>query len=298
MLIFCNFNIGYIFCWYLSRFSVNAECSFYFLFLFLDLFIFKQNSLIKIIILENKIDHRKLFSDNKALKIVNSPLKINVQYILDSIRSGFVYGAVTIETYQETLGIDPEQELQRMRKEWDNGLRDIYYPHVIQNTEKDQDTNISSPPLTKKQLEKQKEKEKASKPLMAKCANCGHEFDYLSVSESGMGYVKCPKCEKSVTQIDLVIAPYDKSNPPEFLKKYPKGAQEVFITVFNKSLPKGEDYAFPVAWTALKRWLKKNGYVKKDDKWIKKSDLEQEELTAKKHKLLDKLLGEKKDENI
>jgi len=74
---------------------------------------------------------------------------------------------------------------------------------------------------------------------------------------------------------DLIIAPYDKNNPPAFLKKYPKGAQEVFIEVFNKNLPKGEDYAFPVAWTALKRWLKKHGYKKVNDKWVK-SDEEKE----------------------
>jgi len=30
------------------------------------------------------------------------------------------------------------------------------------------------------------------------CKSCGYEFDYLSVPEAGMGYVKCPKCGKPV----------------------------------------------------------------------------------------------------
>jgi len=221
---------------------------------------------IRLIISENKLDHRKLFSNKNNLKIVNSPLKINVQQILDQLRSSFVYGATTIQTYHEVLGIDHEQEIERMKKEQKDGLRELFYPHLIQNREDIPDSGVI--PITKKQNEKNKEKEKQ------------------------------PEHMQEAKNLELEIAPYDKDNPPDFLKKYPKGAQDVFITVFNKSLPKGEDYAFPVAWTALKRWLKKHGYVKKDDKWVKKSDLEQEELMAKKHKLLDKLLGDKKDENI
>jgi hypothetical protein len=68
------------------------------------------------------------------------------------------------------------------------------------------------------------------------------------------------------------MAPYDKANPPKFLEKYPEGARNTFIDVFNESLPKGEDYAFPVAWTALKRWMKKHGYKKEGDKWVKSEE--------------------------
>jgi predicted Zn-ribbon and HTH transcriptional regulator len=235
---------------------------------------------IYLIINRNKDYHKKFFSDNTTLKIVNTPIRINVEQILDQLRSGFVYGGLTIETYHEVLGIDHDQEIERMRKEWDDGLRELFYPHVIQNTEeKGIDTNISAPPITKKQLEKQKEKEKAFENLIAKCKKCGHEFDYLSIPEAGMGYVKCPKCEESVTQEDLIMAPYQsveeliKKHP--YMKKYPKGALEVFIKEFNESLPKGEDYAFPVAYTAMKRWLKKHGYKKVGDKWIK-SEIENE----------------------
>lgn len=32
------------------------------------------------------------------------------------------------------------------------------------------------------------------------CTKCNHSFDYNSISESGMGYVLCPKCGEPVTQ--------------------------------------------------------------------------------------------------
>jgi len=35
---------------------------------------------------------------------------------------------------------------------------------------------------------------------IAICPNCDNKFDYLSVKESGMKYVKCPKCDNVVTQ--------------------------------------------------------------------------------------------------
>lgn len=40
-----------------------------------------------------------------------------------------------------------------------------------------------------------------TKTQMVICEKCNNEFDMLSVPESGMGYVKCPKCGAVVTQI-------------------------------------------------------------------------------------------------
>jgi hypothetical protein len=205
---------------------------------------------INLIIVENKLDHKKLFSDNNELKIVASPLKINVETLIDSLRSAFVYGTISIKTYQEILGIDPEQELERMKKEMTDGLRDIYYPHLIQNTEKDPDTNVSVPPkVTKKQEEKQVEKEK--KP------------ENMQEAEE--------QVEEGIIKDDLEIAPYTKENHPKYLDKYPSDAVDVWITTFNESLPKGEDYAFPVAWTVMKKYLKRH-YNKEGDKWVKKGE--------------------------
>ena len=42
-----------------------------------------------------------------------------------------------------------------------------------------------------------------SESINVKCSNCGYIFDYLSISESGMCYVKCPECESPVTQKNI-----------------------------------------------------------------------------------------------
>jgi transcription initiation factor IIE alpha subunit len=70
--------------------------------------------------------------------------------------------------------------------------------------------------FTKKDSQKQTTAFKSklvNKPLISKelnenlnlatCTNCGTKFNYLSVTESGMGYVKCPECNKPVTQKDI-----------------------------------------------------------------------------------------------
>lgn len=249
---------------------------------------------VRLIISENKLDHKKLFSENNSLKVVNSPLKINIETLVDFFRSGYVYGPVTIKTYHEVLGIDHEQEVERMKKEEKDGLRKLFYPHLVQNTEKDPDTTLTAPPkVTKKQEEKKVEKEKAEQEI-----------------------------EEAVTQEDLIIAPYTYETYPTYLKKYPADARKVWIDTFNESLPKGEDYAFPVAWTVLKKYLKRH-YIQKDGKYIRKGQesaqesapitaeeisdervdklikLEKVKLLKSQKKLVDKLIKEDKtDENL
>ena len=61
---------------------------------------------------------------------------------------------------------------------------------------------------------------------------------------------------------------------PEHLQYLPEGAKTVFRNAFNTAYPKGEDYAFPVAYSAMKRWLKKHGYKKNDKgKWVKSEEI-------------------------
>ncbi len=220
--------------------------------------------IINIIIEKNKVAHKKLFSEENGLKITTSPLKINVEVILDQLRSGFVYGIISVQSYQEILGIDPDKELQRMKKEWNEGLRQIYYPHLIQNQEATPDNETQAAPITKKQIEKTQEKtkvppnmKKASEDLV-KCKGCGNEFDLLSVPESGMGYVKCPKCEEAVTQEDLIEAPYSMDSYPDYLKKYPKHAIEIWVSTWNSVYEKTKDEAkaFKIAWNALQKYMK------------------------------------------
>jgi len=203
--------------------------------------------LVQMIILKNKETHPKLFGENNELKVVNSPLKINVERIQDILRSGYDRGAVSITTYQEILGVDSDVEKERREYEAKEGLDEIFYPHLIQNQE---EKGIDAPGL------------KPAKPKETK------KEDKKSGTPEVLNYKKA--------EIDLIIAPYDKNNPPAFLKKYPKGAIDIFIDVFNENLPKGEDYAFPVAYTAMKRWLKKHGYKKINDKWVKSEEINNE----------------------
>jgi hypothetical protein len=200
---------------------------------------------INLIVRENKLDHKKFFTDGKYLEIVNSPLKVNTEAILDIVRSAYDRGTLSIQTYIESTGFDFETEIERRRKELEDGIEDLMYPHLTQNLENIPDRGGAVVPA----------KPKNEKNLKNKT---GPESKNFKNAE-----------EEASIQEDLVIAPYDKSNPPAFLKKYPAGAIDTFITVFNESFPKGEDYAFPVAWTALKRWMKKHGYRKEGKEWVK-----------------------------
>jgi len=220
--------------------------------------------IINIIIAKNKGEHKKLFSENNELKITNSPLKINVETIIDSIRSGFVYGVVSIKTYQEVLGVDPDKELQRLQKEWNDGLRDICYPHLIQNTEKDPDVNVKLPPVqqkpivTPKQVQKQNEKTKFPPNMVKKPIKKGE----LVLDEP-----IDPNLET------LEEAPYnDLESLPKAVKKMPKHAQHIWQSTFNQVLndnPGDEATAFRIAWSAANKWLKENNYKKVEDKWVK-----------------------------
>jgi cation transport regulator len=69
-------------------------------------------------------------------------------------------------------------------------------------------------------------------------------------------------------------APYRTNNElPANVKKLPSGAQSIWRKVFNDSYPKGEDYAFRVAWSAVKRVYFKNP----SGNWVRKSIGELEE---------------------
>jgi len=194
----------------------------------------------------NKNAHKKLFTDKGKIIIVSSPLRINVEQILADLRSGFDRGVSSIESYQEILGLDPITEKERRQKELENGDENLFYPHLIQNREDIPDRmGIPAKPKDTTKLEDQNKKKNTPET----------------------------KTKTAELEEDLIMAPYQsveeliKKHP--YMKKYPKGALEVFIKVFNESLPKGEDYAFPVAYTAMKRWLKKHGYKKVGDKWVK-----------------------------
>jgi len=196
------------------------------------------------IIQTNKEAHRKLFNDNSKLIIVNSPLRINIETMLEALRSGFDRGVVSIKTYQGVLGVDYDTEKQRRQAELDGGDEELFYPHLIQNQEATPDrTGIPAKP-------KNQDTETLNKKK---------------------GSPEAKNFKNANVENDLEMAPYKTNKDlPSSLQYLPEGAKDVFRTVFNESLPKGEDYAYPVAFTAMKRWLKKNGYKKNDaGKWVK-----------------------------
>jgi cation transport regulator ChaB/uncharacterized Zn finger protein (UPF0148 family) len=69
-----------------------------------------------------------------------------------------------------------------------------------------------------------------------------------------------------VSQQEFEQAPYRTNNElPANVKKLPSGAQSIWRDVFNENYPKGEDYAFRIAWTAVK-----NAYQKIGNRWSRK----------------------------
>jgi len=192
--------------------------------------------IVRQIVEENKLDHKKLFSVTNPLRIISSPITINTAELMDTFRSAYVYGVISVQSFQERLGIDPDQELERLKKELDNGVRDIAYPHLIQNLENTPDVNVSPAPITKKQVEKQKEK--TAKPTTM---------------------------NKAELVENLETAPYKDvedllSKHPE-LKKYPATAQRLFMEVWNSIYKETGDEvrAFQGAWSQLKKWMKRHG---------------------------------------
>lgn len=200
------------------------------------------------IINKNKKSHQKLFSENGKILVVNSPLKINTERILDAIRSGFDRGVLSIESYTETLGFDFNSEKERRTQELDNGTEKLMYPHLTQNREDipDRTINVNTTKETKKEDRKKGSPE--SKNFKA-------------------------EVETSINKDDLEIAPYKTNDDlPKHLQYLPEDAKTAFRDAFNNAYPKGEDYAFPIAYTALKRWLKKHGYKKEGNKWVKSEE--------------------------
>ena len=197
---------------------------------------FKQILLEAIYLIEekNKPTHKKLFTDKGKIIIVNSPLKINVEQILADLRSGYDRGVTSIQTYQEVLGLDPTTEKERRQKELDGGLEDLMYPHLIVNQEATPD-RMGVP----------------AKPKTTKQENLEDENKQKNTPET--------KNKTASLEDDLEIAPYTMENYPKYLNKYPKHAIEIWVTTFNEVLKNtgDESKAFPIAWNALKRYMKK-----------------------------------------
>ena len=191
---------------------------------------------------KNKSNHGKIFSDKGKLTIVSSPLRINVEQILDALRSGYDRGVLSIQTYQEILNLDPQTEKDRRINEERTGLNDICYPHVITNQEQypDDPGKVTLQPA----------KPKSDKKVLPDRLPGTPEADNFKA-----------KIINEPIDKNLEESPYnDLESLPKAVKKYPKKAQEIWKSAFNAAMeekPNDEAYCFRVAWSALQKYMKK-----------------------------------------
>jgi len=192
----------------------------------------------------NKKGHSKLFSEKGKLIIVNTPLRINIDTLLEALRSGYDRGVLSIESYQEILGADPATEKERRRKEAEDGDEDLFYPHLINNQE---EKGIDVKPAKPRNEKNEDQNKKKGTPESKKFKNA-----------EVINEVVDPNLE--ALHEELEIAPYTMENHPKYLDKYPKHAIEIWVKTFNEVYNKtgDESKAFPIAWNALKRYMRKN----------------------------------------
>jgi len=70
------------------------------------------------------------------------------------------------------------------------------------------------------------------KKLKDKCPNCHYKFNYINIPESGMGYIKCPKCDKIITQKD--IKKYSTDDEVKLAKKICQDLRDTFEEYFKE----------------------------------------------------------------
>lgn len=196
-------------------------------------------------------DKIKYFSDNNDIKIINTPLRMDTEDLMEMIRSGYDRGKLSAQTFIESLGFDFEAELERRRDEYNRGVEDDMYPQIIQNQE---GNNERIAPTKNRNTVKEEKNED-----QGKSKNTPEVLEYKNAELDD----------------NLEEAPYNKlSDLPKAVKKMPEEAQKVWKEAFNSALKEYEDEgtAFKVAWSAANNWLRKNGYKKNEEKeWVKET---------------------------
>ncbi len=185
--------------------------------------------------LKNKDNLPKLFSESSNIKVARTPLSINTEGILDILRGAYDRGTMSIESWQEILKLNPKIERERRLREYKNGDEDIYYPHLIQNQENNQDIR---PTIQRKEI---KDKNESS----GKQKGSPEANEYKNAS-------------KNEAKTDIIISVYDEQNYPKYLKKYPEHARKIWIEVWNNVYKdsKNEEKAFQSAWSKLQEYMK------------------------------------------
>jgi cation transport regulator ChaB len=185
---------------------------------------------------KNKDLAPRLFSETNSIKVVRSLLSINTEAIIDTLRGAYDRGPMSIETWQEILGLNPRVEKERRLKEYKNGDEDIYYPHMVQNQENTEDVR----PSLKRKLEVLEKNESSGKQ---KGTPEALKYKNASISEA-------------VKKSDLIIAPYKTiKDVPKPVKKLSEELQKTWLKVWNETYEKTKDEqkAFQTSWSVINK---------------------------------------------
>lgn len=173
---------------------------------------------VNLIIDRNQATYPKLFADGKYLEIINAPLKINVEAILDIVRNQYDRGLISKRTFIESTGFDYETEKERRQKELKQGDEDLFYPPIIQNQERDtssqEETRLGIKPSKDRKAENldlEKQGKKKGSPeaknftnasMRVLCPKCQTEFP-IRHENMKVGDVRCPSCSYEMTDLDV-----------------------------------------------------------------------------------------------
>ena len=197
---------------------------------------------------ENKDDHNKYFTDDRIIKVTNSPV---VGFLTDQfkqeIRLQWKNGILSNQTYCELVGeVEYATEVARRERETRDGEEILMYPHQTNNIE------------DKESFEEMKRQQ-----------------EYYDEEPTPKDEEKRPdnedkdKFNKSAKK-DLITAPYDtiKQLPKAVRNNVAPNLQKVWMDVFNRYYPKyGDARSARIAWGVIKKIGKRN----KQGLWVKKS---------------------------
>lgn len=261
---------------------------------------FKNHILKPLIFMIQEKNKKHIKYMNVEFYICSSPVSIfHTDAFKNQLRLMWERGQLSNKTYAEVVGeVEYRTELARREQEAKNGDEYTMYPHLTKNDEdkgidfvgkepeqKDTDKN-GNPIPTDKIDDKEKFDIGAKFEVPVKCPKCKHVFDLPAETEAGMGWVKCPKCGKAVTQKniikskdeELVTAPYNKvaELPDNVKKRLSPKKQRDWIKIFNNAYrfymkkfgdaEKAESLAFRTAWSQIKQVKSKKKILKKKKK--------------------------------
>jgi len=181
-----------------------------------------MKDILTLVIEKNKGKHAKYFADSKITEIRTTPIKIFLSDDAKSLlRSVYDRGGLSKQTFVEVVGdVDYAMEVERRKNEKERKEEKIMFPPVIQNQEPTRSPEEDGPKIVEKEVIPDDKTGPESKNFMqsleeARCPHCGEVFDFESQLETSTNVVRCPSCEKEISENELI-----KSIKPEITKNY------------------------------------------------------------------------------